>query len=656
MRLDLSVSAPPQKPLIIFDGDCNFCTVWVRRWQHATGDRVDYLAFQDPSVAARFPELPRERFETAVHLVETDGSVYSGAEAAFRALGHAPHEPVLLDLYLRYSSFARLAETVYRFVARHRGLFSFLTQVAWGRHVEPSTHLRVRWLFLRSLGIIYLIAFLSLWVQLMGLIGSNGILPATLTMFGYRQEAATAHLGWHRYHVVPTLCWFSASDGFLKFQCAAGTALALVLMLGIAPAPCLFLLWLIYLSLSVVSREFLSFQWDNLLLEIGFLAIFFAPIQLRPRGSAPPSKLVLWLLRWLLFRLMVGSGLVKLLSGDPTWRNLTALRVHYETQPLPTWIGWYAHQLPGRLQQASTLLMFIIELVLPLLIFAPRRLRQIPCVAFILFQVLISLTGNYGFFNLLSILLCLVLLDDAALVSFLPGKRLRFLQPAPQTPTVPEPAPEAPLNPAAPAGQNPAPPAPRPRGWHWPIQVTFPLTCIAVLIPAMQLAALLRVRAPWPGPMVSAYTWIAPFRSFNSYGLFAFMTTNRHEIVIQGSNDGVHWTDYEFKYKPDDPKRGPEFVEPHQPRLDWQMWFAALSDYQHNLWFVEFCVRLLSGSPQVIGLLERNPFPKAPPRYLRAVVYEYHFTDFATRRRTGAWWRRQALGEYVPVLSLQKNH
>lgn len=655
VRLDVHVAAPPQKPLVIFDGDCNFCTVWIRRWQQKTGDLVDYIPFQDESVPKRFPELSRQRFETAVHLVEPAGSVYSGAEAALRALGHGPHEPLALELYLRYSGFARVSESVYAYIARHRQLFSFLTRVAWGKHVEPSSYVLVRWCFLRCLGLIYLIAFLSLWVQLMGLIGSNGILPATLTMFGYRQEANIVHLGWHRLHVLPTLCWISASDGFLKFLCAAGTLLAGGLILGIAPAPCLFLLWLIYLSLSMVSREFLSFQWDNLLLETGFLAVFFAPLQWLPRAASPtPSKLVVWLLRWLLFRLMLCSGLVKLLSGDPTWRNLTALRFHYETQPLPTWIGWYAHQLPGRIQQASTFVMFIIELGLPLLIFAPRRLRRIPCAAFILLQVLIMLTGNYCFFNLLSILLCLVLLDDGALKACLPATWLRLFEPAsPSVGSVGEPFPTIPTNPGnqpAPGPTLTSPPRP-PR--HWPIQVIFPLTVIAVVVPLMQFAVLFQVRVPWPGPLITGYSWVAPFRSFNNYGLFAVMTTARREIIVQGSNDGVHWSDYEFKYKPGNPKRRPGFVEPHQPRLDWQMWFAALGDYQQNLWFVEFCVRLLNGSPQVLGLLEDNPFPKLPPRYVRAVVYEYHFTDFATRRRTGAWWRREFKGEYLPVVSLR---
>jgi predicted DCC family thiol-disulfide oxidoreductase YuxK len=647
VRLNLHVAAPPQKPLLIFDGDCNFCTVWVRRWQHETEGWVDYIPFQDESVGRRFPELPRERFETAVHLVETDGTVYSGAEAAFRALNHSDNGSVLFDWYLRWPAFARLTEACYRFVAGHRQFFSILTRLAWGQHLEPASYLLVRTTFLKSLGAIYFIAFVSLWFQVTGLIGSSGILPANLTMFGLRQEANASHMGWRKYQALPTLCWLSATDGFLKAQCAAGTGLAVLVILGIAPAPCLFLLWLIYLSLAGVSREFLSFQWDALLLETGFLAIFFAPVQWLPRraNTPPPSKLVVWLLRWLLFRLMLGSGLVKLLSGDPTWKNLTALKYHYETQPLPTWIGWYAHQLPLRLQQVSTFLLFAVELVLPFLIFTPRRLRRIPCVGFIFLQILIMLTGNYCFFNLLSILLCLLLLDDVALAGLVPNRWRGFLKPAAQETSGPQSSGNTVEDSTTP--KHAAPPVRH----RWPIQVTLPLTCIAILIPTMQFAALLRLRVPWPGPLLSAYSWVSPFRSFNNYGLFAIMTTNRLEIVVQGSNDGVKWLDYEFKYKPGDPNHRPRFVEPHQPRLDWQMWFAALGDYQHNFWFVEFCVRLLNGSHEVLHLLKNNPFPDGPPRYLRAVVYEYHFTDPATRKRTGAWWRREFKGNYLPVIS-----
>ena len=633
--------------MLIFDGECNFCGIWVRRWKHSTGDRVEYISFQDSRVAQRFPELQRERFETAVHLIETDGAVFQGAEAAFRALAHSPHDPLLLDWYMRWPSFRRISETCYRFIARHRRVFSALTRMAWGETVEPSSYVLVRWAFLKGLGAIYLVAFLSLWVQIMGLIGSNGVLPASVTMFGFRQEAALSHIGWQRYDLLPTLCWFGAGDGFLKFQCAAGTVLALLLLIGIAPAPCLFLLWLIYLSLSTVCREFFSFQWDFLLLETGFLAIFFAPLAWVPwlARSPPPSRLMVWLLRWLLFRLMFGSGLVKLLSGDPTWKKLTALKFHYETQPLPTWIGWYAHQLPGWLQQTSTFLLLAVELALPFLIFAPRRVRRIPCAGFISLQLLILLTGNYCFFNWLTILLCVVLLDDAALENLLPT---RLWSAIPRPPTVP--SPNCAASNEATESKNPAGPRRRWMLTKWPIQVMFPLACLAVLIPIMQSTTGFQVRSFWPHPLVTLFTWVSPLRSFNTYGLFRVMTTNRLEIIVQGSNDGVNWLDYEFKYKPGDPKRRPGFVAPHQPRLDWQMWFAVFGDFRQNPWFVEFCVRLMGGSPQVLDLLARNPFPRAPPKYLRALIYEYHFTDLATRRRTGAWWRRELKGQYLPTL------
>ena len=646
---------------MIFDGDCNFCRFWVRRWQRTTGERVDFVPFQDPGVMARFPELPRERFETAVHLVETDGSVYSGAEAAFRALAKNPHAQWLLDWYEHSPFFARATEWGYRLVARHRALFSALTRAAWGNHFEAPTHVVVRWVFLRALAVIYLIAFVSLWVQVAGLIGSHGILPAKQTMEAAQNDLSAAKVGLDRYHLVPTLCWFNASDGFLGFQCAAGAMLAILLFAGIAPAPCLFLLWLIYLSLSTVCREFLGFQWDILLLEAGFLAIFFAPLQWLPdsktlspaRATSPsplsqergvrylasawlpgrspsthPSRIVLWLLRWLLFRLLFESGCVKWLSGDPAWRNLTALTFHYETQPLPTWIGWYAHQLPVSVQKMSTGIMFGIEVFLPFLIFGPRRARQFACLAFIALQGIIFLTGNYCFFNLLTIALCLVLLDDAALERFIPAKwRVTpSLEPLPST-----------LNPR-----------------KWPRALTVPLACIACVMSLIQLSVMFRLPFPWPRPLASVYGWMAPFRSFNGYGLFAVMTKSRPEIIIEGSNDGTTWLEYEFKYKPGDLRRRPKFVEPHQPRLDWQMWFAALGKYQYNPWFISFCGRLLEGSPQVLALLERNPFPNAPPRYVRAVVYDYHFTDFSTRRKTGAWWSRERKGDYLPVMSLRE--
>jgi lipase maturation factor 1 len=648
---NVRVASPPAKAVLIYDGECNFCSLWIHRWRTATGDLLEYLPFQNPTVAGRFPEMPRVQCERSVQLVQPDGAVYGGAEAVFRALALNPQERWLLDWYEHSPLFARSTEWCYGLVARHRAFFSTLTRLGWGRNVDPPTYELVRALFLRVLGGIYLVAFLSLWVQITGLIGSQGILPAEPSMQSMGQIADAQHLGLDRYHLVPTFCWFSASDGFLKLQCAAGTLLAVLLIAGIAPAPCLFLLWLIYLSLATVCREFLSFQWDNLLLETGFLAIFLAPLRLRPRwaGVAPPSRLVLWLLRWLLFKLMFQSGLVKLLNGDPSWRNLTALTYHYETQPLPTWIGWYAHQLPVWVQKASTLAVFGIELFVPFLIFMPRRPRQVACAAFLFLHVLIVLTGNYCFFNLLAGALCLLLLDDDALRSVLPVGLRRWFAGERASPRA-EISSEDRASADAPTPESAR--ANRPRRGRWPIQVTVPLAAVALGTSLMQFSSMLRVPIPWPNPVVKVYGWLEPFRVFNSYGLFAVMTTSRPEIIIEGSNDGAHWLPYEFKYKPGDLIHRPRFVEPHQPRLDWQMWFAALSDYRRNPWVINLCVRLLRGSPPVLALLERNPFPQTPPRYIRAVLYDYHFTGFATRRKTGAWWTRQKRGDYLPAFSL----
>jgi lipase maturation factor 1 len=694
---------------MIYDGDCNFCSVWVRRWQQATGDEVDYLPFQDPRVAAQFPELPREQCQAAVQLIEPEGAVFGGAEAVFRTLAHKPHEHWLLDLYYHLPVFAHTTEWGYGVIARHRTFFSALTRLGWGKSLDQPTYFLARRVFLRSLGIIYLIAFVSLWTQITGLVGREGVAPAKATMSITRAQVDSQKIGLDRYHLVPTFCWFSTSEAFLKIQCAAGTVLAVLVIIGIAPAPCLFLLWLVYLSLSTICVEFLSFQWDILLLQTGFLAIFLAPLQLLPRRAvgrnttgvlecrsigvlgpstpglhhsntpeapteAPPSRLVLWLFRWLLFQLMFESGCIKLVSGDPTWRHLTALNFHYETQPLPTWIAWYAHQLPGRFQKASTIFMFAIELVVPFLIFAPRRLRHFACGALLLLQVLIMLTGNYCFFNLLTIAFCLLLLDDAALRGLLPARLRRPAVPPLAAPLAPMATDQVaalgrghsrpPAGEAQTGGQecprsNATEPAPRGqfrrrKPLRWPPQVTVPLACVSVAIGLMHLGSLSRHFLPWPRPFLAAYIWLTPFRTFNSYGLFAVMTTNRHEIIIEGSNNGTEWLPYEFKSKPGDVNSRPRFVEPHQPRLDWQMWFAALGDYRSNPWLVNFCVRLLQGSPSVLGLLERNPFPNTPPHYIRAVVYDYHFTDFATRRKTGAWWRRVKIGDYLPSMSLRE--
>jgi hypothetical protein len=531
-----------------------------------------------------------------------------------------------LRCYEHSKPLANLCEQAYRLVAENRKFFSRLTRWFWGRHVERPGQQLVRWLFLRTLGAIYLVAFVSLWMQLNGLIGHNGILPTDQFMTAVRQQCDASGLGLERFQLLPTLCWIDASDGFLHFQCAAGVVLASLLILGVAPVPCLALLWLLYLSLVTVGRDFFYFQWDSLLLETGFLAIFFAPLRWLPKLSreSPPSRVVLWLLRLLLFKLMFMSGCVKLLSYDSSWRNLTALTFHYQTQPLPTWPGWYANLLPLWFQKLSCAGMFAVELGAPFLIFAPRRLRFLGAAALAGLQILILLTGNYTFFNWLALALCLLCLDDFVLQKILPEKFFASFEKKTILPSR-----------------------------HWPKAVTVPLAVVVLVVSLFQVVLMFGPRSRFWLPAAILNAQLAPFRTINSYGLFAVMTTKREEIIVEGSNDGTDWRAYEFSYKPGDVNRRPGFVAPFQPRLDWQMWFAALGSYQQNQWFQNFCLRLLQGSPDVLGLLKRNPFPEKPPRFIRARLYEYRFTTADERRATGAWWKRELVGEYLPTISLQ---
>jgi hypothetical protein len=366
----------------------------------------------------------------------------------------------------------------------------------------------------------------------------------------------------------------------------------------------------------VAGQDFLGFQWDALLLEAGLLAVLLAPRGIRRRQPGPAPLLIIWMYRWLLFRLMFGSGVVKLRSGDPTWRSLTALQYHYETQPLPTWLGFYAHHLPARVHVASAAVMFLIELVLPWLIWLPGRWRRLPLVGFVAFQILIAATGNYAFFNLLTIALCVFLAD--------PGWR-------PQR-----------GRPGAAAGE----PAATLFG-PWPRAVLVPFVAVVALVSTIEFTeATLGASLPWPTPAIWLARAISPLRSVNSYGLFAVMTTTRPEIIVEGSDDGESWRAYEFRYKPGDPYRRPGFVAPHQPRLDWQMWFAALGECDQSPWLQRLFQRLREGSPPVVSLLGNGPFPDHPPRYVRALLYDYHFADLATHRRTGEWWQRRLEGEF----------
>ena len=325
---------------------------------------------------------------------------------------------------------------------------------------------------------------------------------------------------------------------------------------------------------------------------------------------------------------MFMSGYVKLASGDATWHGLTALTLHYQTQPLPTWIAWYAHQLPAWFQKFSCGVMFALELVGPFLLFGPRRLRLGAALALAAFQVIIALTGNYTFFNLLTVVLCLLFLDDAWWS--------RWFGIAPR------------LYSAALASRRAVSARPPLRRWTGrAVTGVFLAASLVVTLPS-----LLRLRS-WPAWFVSTYRVVAVTRSVNSYGLFAVMTQTRPEIIIEGSLDGRTWTPYEFKWKPGDLQRRPGFVAPHQPRLDWQLWFAALAYPNIEPWMTPFFRQLAVNAPAVTRLLKTNPFAREPPRHLRAVVYEYQFTTPAERRRTGAWWKRTVVDYYLQPTALR---
>ena len=632
------VANPPTKPLLIWDGECHFCKLWIERWREITAGKVDYATYQE--VADRFPEIPRDEFRRAMAFIEPDGEAFLAAEAVYRSLGYRSSRKWLAWSYDHVPGFAAISETAYNFIARHRGLGSTFTRLLWGKDARPPTYFWARRWFLRALGLTYLISFISLWVQVDGLVGSNGVSPLNQFL-----PAVYERFGRSAYSLLPTLCWLDSSNGFLHFLCGGGVVLSLLLILGIAPALLLVVLFVFYLSLTIAGQTFLSFQWDILLLETGFLSIFLAPWRLWPRelmwrpGSATPatgspvSRPGLFLLKFLLFKLTLMSGVVKLTSGDDCWWNLTALDYHYWSQPLPTVFAWWADKSPEWFKHFSVAFCLVVEIIVPFFIWAPRRPRLIAAGLMIFLQIVIAVTGNYCFFNLLTIALCLLLIDDSVAASLCRGVLLHRV---PDTAT-------------------------QRRGYNCALPLQDRLcsyAAIAVVIVTLPINAWLIFSAfkpheEWPRPLIAIYGRLEPFRIVNGYGLFRVMTKERGEIVIEGSADGIDWLPYEFKWKPGDVMRAPGWCAPHQPRLDWQMWFAALGSYRENPWFGRLIVRL-EGSRDVSRLLAKNPFSHEPPRYIRAMFYRYRFTTLRERSETGAWWKREELREYLPTVSLDQ--
>jgi hypothetical protein len=445
---------------------------------------------------------------------------------------------------------------------------------------------------------------------------------------------------------LPSLCWIFGAGGALPWLCGGGVLAAALLFMGVCPAACLFFLWADYLSIIGAGQVFYDFQWDALLLETTFLAIFLAPWTLLPgwRLTEPP-RLARWLLWWLLARLMFLSGIVKLASGDATWHALTALTVHFQTQPLPTPLAWYAHQLPAWALRACCFLMFAIELGAPIALWLGRRWRHPAAVALIFLQVIIALTGNYTFFNLLTVSLCVLCLGVERVV---PNG---LAKPAVGA------APTAPGGNGAQQRGDGEPEGRVPKGWprqrpqRAPALLRPVAFAVVFITAASALAELIPAVAAFPG-IVPLIQIVAPFRTFNNYGLFAQMTTTRPELIIEGSDDGHDWKPYVLPAKPGPLNRRPTFVAPGQPRLDWQLWFAALESPDSNPWVGSLVRRLLQGAPEVLALFRTNPFPAHPPRQIRIVRYEYAFTTPAERRATGNWWRRTFIDFYTEPTSL----
>ncbi|MGA8144374.1 MAG: lipase maturation factor family protein [Candidatus Acidiferrales bacterium] len=504
-------------------------------------------------------------------------------------------------------------------------------------------HFWARWVFLRALGLIYFSAFYSFLFQIKGLIGPTGLLPAA----DYLQAVTSAIPGILRFWFAPTVLWINSSNPALTAICWVGLIASLLLLANVWPRGMLAICFVCFLSFVSAAQDFSGYQSDGMLLEAGFISLFFAPPGFWPglgwRNSA--SRASLFLLQWEWFRIYFESGAAKIRSGDPSWRNFTAMDNYYQNGPLPTWIGWYVQHFPHWFHAFAVGLTLAIELLLVWMLFLPRRLRIICFCIVTPFEISIILTANYTFLNYLVLVLGFLLLDDRFIDWILPQKVrdifgiTRSVQAASSGSST---APEKLENPRA--------------VWRErlrPIRMAIAGALLGVVFysTTTQLVWIFLPTLPLPLSPVSA---LEPFRIANRYGLFAVMTPERLEIEFQGSSDGKTWIAYPFRYKPQDVKKAPGIYAPYQPRFDWNLWFASLGSWRDNRFVVWTEERLLKSDPDVLHLFAGNPFEGGPqPIAVRAVIWQYWFTDLKTKRETGDWWRRQLLGPYAPALERQ---
>ncbi|HXZ12002.1 MAG TPA: lipase maturation factor family protein [Candidatus Sulfotelmatobacter sp.] len=492
-------------------------------------------------------------------------------------------------------------------------------------------HLWTRWIWLRALGLIYFSAFYSLLFQIRGLIGPHGILPAA----DYLQAVAAALHAW-RFWYAPTLLWFSASNHALVWICWAGMIAALLATVNLWPRGMLVVCFVCYLSFVSAAQDFSGYQSDGMLLEAGFISLFFAPPGFWPElgRAGAPSRLSRFLLQWEWFRIYFESGVAKMMSGDIHWRNLTAMDDYYQNGPLPTWIGWYVQQLPHWFHASTAFLTLLLELALVWMMFLPRRFRIICFWIVTPFEIGIILTANYTFLNYIVLSLAFLLLDDAYLKRVLPQRLLQLVEGAPPASKLPE------IEKWRTAWRRRLAPV------RMGIAAVF-LGWILYATTAEQIWAVSDVRLPFK-PVQA----LEPFRIANRFGLFAVMTPERYEIEFQGTRDGKTWLAYPFRYKPQDLMKPPGIYAPYQPRFDWNLRFASLGSWRESRFVVWTEERLLKSEPDVLELFAGDPFAGGPPPVqVRTVIWHYWFTGLKTKRANGTWWHRELMGEYAPALA-----
>jgi hypothetical protein len=464
---------------------------------------------------------------------------------------------------------------------------------------DPSQYWLPRFLFQRGLGLIYCVAFLIAINQFRPLLGEHGLLPVPL----FVKQAP--------FRAAPSLFYLFPNDRAFATAAWLGLALSCLALTGLSDRYSLWfsilvwaVLWAIYLSFVNVGQIFYAFGWESMLLEAGFLAIFLGSSHTAPR------PILIWILRWMEFRVMFGAGLIKL-RGDPCWRNLTCLDYHYQTQPMPNSLSWFFHWMPAWTHRGGVVFNHFVELIVPFGYFLPQPIATIAGVFTIVFQLLLILSGNLSFLNWLTIVLALPMLD---------GRLFRA--------------------PVLPAG---------PRAYEL---VTVGLAVLIGILSIQPAVNMLSSRQM----MNFAYN---PLQLVNTYGAFGSVTTTRYEVVVEGTSDAVRgpateWREYEFKGKPTDPMRRPPQIAPYHLRLDWLMWFAAMGQYTDHPWFIAFAKKLLQGDHATLGLLHSNPFPDRPPLYVRARLYEYRFTTPQERAQSKAWWKRTLVGPWFPEVSLHE--